>query len=281
MARVSIIILTYNSSRFIDSLLKSLKVFGKEAEIIVVDNDSTDDTIEKIKNSKELKIIETGKNLGFAAGINYGAKKANGEFLLFINPDAKFEKGKLEDMISIFENNEKVGIVGGKMIGNSGNVEMSAGKFFSFAPSILIALGLDEAFGVRFSPNKTSKVDFVSGGFMMVKSKIFKDLSGFDEKFFMYIEDMELCFRTKKAGFDTYFNPNVEIMHLGQGSSNRSFAIKNIYKGILYFHKKHYPGSYLIIKFVFWLKAITLVLVGKIINNKYLTETYTAALSSL
>jgi GT2 family glycosyltransferase len=282
MPEVSIIILTYNSSRFIVSLLESLKNFGKGAEVIVVDNNSKDETVKLAKKFKDFKVIETGKNLGFAKGINFGAKKSTGKYLLFINPDAVFKNGEMSDLISHFKENEKIGVIGGKLISNDGKPENSAGKFFNLIDTLLIVLGLDEILGVRYSPKKFMKVDFVSGGFMMVRSDLFKRLGGFDENFFMYVEDMEFCYRVKKTGFNVYFSPDVAISHAGQGSSNRGFAIINIYKGILYFFKKHKnPIEYWMIRIALLLKAFIVYSLGIITNNSYYKKTYWEAISIL
>ncbi len=283
MPSVSIIILTYNSEVYIKDLLESLREFAKDAEILIVDNDSKDNTVKNAKKfGRNVRVFETGKNLGFAKGINYGVGKSKGDFLLFINPDAVFKNGKLTDLISIFKNYEKAGVVGGKLVGKEGKNEKSAGKFFNLAETISIVLGLDGKLGVRFSPEKLSKVDFVSGGFMMVRAEVFKLLNGFDENFFMYIEDMEFCYRSKKAGFETYFTPNVVISHAGQGSSNRTFAIVNIYKGILYFYKKHKNRmEWAIVKFLLMSKAISIYLLGRLTNNGYYTITYKEALIAI
>jgi GT2 family glycosyltransferase len=279
MPEVSIIILTYNSSRFIESLLKSLKEFGKGSEILVVDNASNDDTVKIAKRFEEVRVVETGKNLGFAKGNNYGAEKAKGNFLLFINPDTLFNKGNLTDFLKHFKENEKIGIIGGKMIGYDKKPEKSAGKFFNFLATIFVVLGLDEKTGVRFSPNKFSKVDFVSGGFMMVRTDIFRKLNGFDENFFMYVEDMELCFRAKKMEFFTYFSPEIEISHSGQGSSNRSFAVVNILKGIIYFYRKHKSGlEFQLIRLLIKSKALSIYILGKLTNNSYYINTYSEVL---
>lgn len=278
MSEVSIIILTYNSARYIDPLLNSLKDYSKDFEIIVVDNDSKDETVKIAKKFGFVKVFQTGKNLGFAKGINYGAERAKAKYLLFINPDAVFEKGNLYEMIKLFEKFENVGIVGGKMISHNGESEKSAGKFFNFFQTLLIVLGLDEKLGVRFSPENVNKVDFVSGGFMMVKSSVFKEIGGFDENFFMYVEDMELCYTAKKLGYETYFTPDVVISHKGQGSSNKSFAILNIYKGIVYFFKKHKNiFQYYIVKFSLSLKAIAVYLLGVVTNNNNYKNTYKEA----
>lgn len=281
MPQVSIIILTFNSSKYIESLIESLQEF-KNTEILVVDNASRDETIKIVEKFKEVKIFKTGSNLGFSKGINFGAEKAKGEFLLFINPDSVFKNGNLDGLLQIFKEKENVGAVGGKMMSFDGNDEKSAGKFFNFFETVLLAFGLDEKFGVRFSPNHIKKVDFVSGGFMMISASLFKKLNGFDENFFMYIEDMELCFRIKKMGFDNYFTPESVVSHVGQGSSNKSFAIKNIYKGILYFYKKHKNRvEYILIKLLFSLKAISVYAIGILTNNSYYKNTYKDAFLSI
>ncbi len=292
MPKVSIIILTYNSSLYILELIESLKKLNSnftELEIIVVDNASTDDTLLKISNFPPIrragkypisnfKLIKNEKNFGFAAGINSGSKAAKGEYLLFINPDTKFEKGNISDLLSVFEKFENVGIVGGKLIDKEGKAEKSAGKIFGLAEIILISLGLDEQFGVRTSPEKTKKVGFVSGGFMMIKREVFEKLKGFDENFFMYVEDVDFCKRAKKIGFDTYFTPEVCLTHFSHGSSSKSFAIEQIYKSIFYYTKKH--GNILTFLFVWLLlklKALLLVIIGAIFNNS-LMQTYSKAL---
>ena len=132
MTPATIIILTYNSSRFIEDLLKSLRGFANGAEILLVDNASSDDTVKLAKKfGSELKIIETESNLGFAKGNNFGANKATGDYLLFLNSDTSFKNGKLSDMISVFEKYEKAGVVGGKLTGRDGTAEKSAGRFFN------------------------------------------------------------------------------------------------------------------------------------------------------
>lgn len=282
MAQISIIILTYNSSRFIEALLKSLISLKKDYEILVVDNDSSDETVKLAKKFEEVKVFETGVNLGFAKGINFGAKKASSKYLLFINPDTVFEDGNIEDMIELFKSKRSAGIVGGKLIDVDASPEKSAGRFFNLFETILLVLGLDEAFGVRFSPEKLSKVDFVSGGFMMIKKDLFEDLGGFDENYFMYVEDMDLCFRAKRIGFNTYFTPDTVVSHVSHGSSDRSFAVVNIYKGILYFYSKHKSKlEFEIVKFMLKLKARSIYLFGRLINNSYYTNTYKKALTEI
>ncbi|EKD64865.1 MAG: hypothetical protein ACD_50C00280G0003 [uncultured bacterium] len=270
--KTSIVIVTYNSERFVDKLIKSIYEFNKTSdyEIIIVDNNSADSTLKKAQRySRKFKVLENKANLGFAKGCNIGAKAAEGKYILFLNPDAQWRRGSLENLISVFDKDEQVGVVGGKILTKEGKEEKSVGKFLGTFEIFLMSLGLDELLGIRYSPNKLSEVDFVSGGFMMVKRELFEKFLGFDENFFMYVEDMDFCFRIKRNGYKVYFCPDVAIIHEGQGSSNRSFAIKNIHKGLIYFHKKHgNVFSYLFTAAMLWSKSLALVMQSRIRNNK-------------
>jgi len=289
MPTLSFVILTYNSSKYIHNLLNSLFVkFGSqlkdgEYEIIVVDNNSTDTTVEIVEKNfdKKVHLCKNTENSGFAKGINIGSKIAKGSYVLFINPDAEVIDGEVSSLLSVFNMHEKAGVVGGRILNWQGKDELSAGKFYTLINTLLLSFGLEEVLRVRFSPKKIQKVDFVSGGFMMVKKDVFEKFGGLDENLFMYIEDMEFCYRIKKKGLETYFCPGLTIRHIGQGSSDKSFAIVNIYKGLLYFHKKHmgFP-SFLCVAMLLKTKALTLVILGQLMNNKYLSSTYTKALKA-
>ena len=143
-------------------------------------------------------------------------------------------------------------------------------------------LGLERLGILRESPSREKRVDWVSGACMMVRSASFKSLGGFNEKFFMYFEDMEICYRAKLNNFSTYFYSNVDLLHKELGSGNRTFAIVSIYKGISYFYKEYKPHwEYLVLVFLLKLKAAVLFLFGVIISNKYLKGTYLTAYKSL
>ena len=281
MVKLSIVILTYNSSNYIESLLESLvkkytkEIQNKKLEIIVADNESLDDTVDiALKFEKFIKLQKNGGNFGYAKGNNLAAKKASGEFILFLNPDAKLIGGDLFDLLQIFDD-EKTGVVGGKIVSFSGQEELSCGRFYTPLNVFFLALGLEEKLGRRYSPKKQKIVDFVSGGFLIIEKKLFERLNGFDENYFMYIEDSDICYQVKKKGLKVVFSDKATIQHEGQGSSNRTFAVVNIYKGLVYFNKKNLGKvSYFFTRKILESKALFLVLVGKIMNNKYLVETY-------
>lgn len=287
---LSIIILSYNTKDLtlqciqsvIDQYEKALE--ENKIEIVVVDNASTDGSASAILNIKNkisnIKFIENKENVGFAKGCNIGAKMAKGEYLLFLNSDTQvLDKGFLS-MVDFLEKNPKIAILGGKLENNDGSIQPSAGKFYSLFNLFIMLLGLERLGFLRSSPTKVQKVDWVSGACMMIRSSVFKKLTGFDEKLFMYMEDMEICFRAKKLGFATYFYPDLKLKHKSLGSSNRTFAIINIYKGILHFHLRHKTyAEYIIVKTLLIAKAEILILVGFLTFNSGLRDRYKKAIS--
>jgi GT2 family glycosyltransferase len=287
MTILSIIILNYNTKELLHSCIESmLKVYKKEVEngtfeIIVVDNASTDGSLESIENAR-IKKISNRENYGFSKGNNIGAKQAEGKYILFLNSDTLvLDKGFL-DVVAFLENNATAGIVGGKLINVNGSAQPSTGKFYSLSYVFLNLFGLERLGMVRISPSKTVPVNWVSGASLLIRKSLFKRLGGFDEQFFMYMEDMELCFRAKKLGFKTYFFPNVSIVHKGLGSSNRTFAVLQIYKGLLHFYEKHAsPMQLTLVKLLLMVKALLAFLVGVCTLNQYLVSTYRKALALL
>ncbi|HSW98139.1 MAG TPA: glycosyltransferase family 2 protein [Candidatus Saccharimonadales bacterium] len=289
MTTLSIIILSFNTKDLITICIQSLlkqyqeEISERKFEIIIVDNASTDGSIPFLKSQKwatHIKFIENNKNYGFAKGCNIGAKHASARLLLFLNSDTQIEDKGLDGMVEFLEKNEKVGILGGKLSNPDGSAQLYAGTFYTLSIVLLMLIGA-ERFGLsRFSPSHISQVDWVSGGSMMVQKNMFDELGGFDETFFMYLEDMELCYRAFKKGYLTYYYPSVTIIHKQHGSSNRSFAIVHIYEGLLYFYKKHKSSlEYRVVRGALRMKARVLIFLGKILDNTYLTKTYEEALT--
>jgi len=285
---ISIIILTYNSEKYIEKLLNSLIQGNKKSienegiEIIVADNESSDNTVSLVKKyTKYASIVNNGGNLGFAKGNNKAVEKVHGDYIVFLNPDAEFAAGDISKMISHLDK-PGVGVVGGKILKYDGSNELSCGKFYNYLNIVLLCLGLEEKCGVRFSPKKSEYVDHVSGGFMGIRKDVFIENGGFDEHYFMYVEDQDLCFRLRKKGLKAFYSPDAQIKHMGQGSSNRGFAVVHIYKGLSYFQKKHMGKlSYHLSVNTLKLKALVLVVLGRVTRNNYLMSTYGKALRSI
>jgi len=142
-------------------------------------------------------------------------------------------------------------------------------------------VGGERAGLLRKSPDEISKVDWVSGACMMVNRELFEKIGGFDRNIFMYMEDMEICYRAKKMGYGVFFYPNVAVTHKELGSSNRTFAVVNIYSGIRYFYKKHKTlPEYYIVSGLLFIKAMGVYFLGKLTNNSYYIRTYGEALKN-
>ena len=291
---VSIITLNFQKPQLTISCIKSLKInFGKELadgkmEIIVVDNasgDSSVDLIEKeIKNGqyKNTRLIKNTTNDGFGKGNNVGARSAKGDNLLFLNNDTIVNDRKILEMSKYLKDHDSISILGGQFRNLDGSLQVSSGSFYTLGRAVLLLLGLQKFGLVDKSPEKITAVDWIKGGLFMIKKEAFWNLNGFDEKIFMYMEDMELCYRASLRGYGIFFYPDINVLHIEHGSANRSFAVVNIYKSILYFYKKHKTyAEYVLLKILLLMKAALLIFAGTIIKNDYLKKTYSQALKSI
>lgn len=285
MKRVSIIILSYNASELLKTCLTSVYRHSdpRETEVIVVDNASQDNNVEVVKkNFSKVTLIENTSNVGFAKGCNLGAKYAKGDYFLFLNSDAEFLQNPLPEMVKTFEEFPHAGIVGGLLYNPNGSLQRSFGKFYTLERVGVMLFGGDSAELKRYHSTTISETDWVSGGFMMIRKDVFEKVNGFNESYFMYIEDMDLCYRVKKLGFQVLINPRVSVKHLGQGSSNKTFAIVHIYKGLQIFYKQQKNVlEYFILKLMLFIKAIVAVGMGILTVNRSLVRTYWRAIRTL
>jgi len=204
---VSIIIVNYNGKPLLEQCLESLsKVTYPNLEIILVDNNSTDDSIEFVKNSYPLSmIIKLDKNYGFAHPNNVGAKNAKGEFLLFLNNDTKVTPDFISEMIKTLKHDPKIAICQSLLLDPSGGVDSSG----DFIDSIGIAYS---------SKNRIKKIREIlsaRGASMIIRKKIFEELKGFDEKFFVSFEDVDLGWRAWIMGYKVVVIPESIVYHLG------------------------------------------------------------------
>lgn len=289
---LSIITLNYKKADLTLSCIASLYTqFPKEladgtVEIIVVDNASQDGSVAKLHTAKKkyqhLHIVESPVNGGFGKGNNLGVRRAKGEFLLFLNNDTLVQDRGILAMAHYLQDHKEISILGGQLRNEDGTVQPSTGTFYTPFNTLLLLLGMQRFGLVDKSPKTIASVDWVKGGLFMIRKKSFDRLSGFDENIFMYGEDMELCYRARKKGLRIAFYPDVKVLHKEHGSTNRTFAIVQIYEGLLYFYRKHRSqNEYAFVKLLLQTKAYLLLFLGKVSHNKYLTQTYEEALNVL
>ena len=290
-----IIIISYNTKQItencINSIYKSfyLSLQKKEQiprfEIIVIDNASTDGSKEVLKKLEKkhnnLKVIENNKNQGFAKANNYASKMTKAKYLLFLNSDIIVIDDAIVKLFRFFIQNENLfNFLGGKLLNKDNTSQASCGKFYTL-PIIFASLFLkgDYLNLTRYSPKKTKEVDWISGACILTKKEYFDKVGKFDENIFMYMDEIDLLYRAKKKNYKIFFYPDSKFIHLGSASSKeKTYPILQVYKGFIYFYKKHYSSFELfLLKIMLKLKALIAILIGKIINNKYLVETYEQA----
>src|SRR5213083_1290651 len=209
---VSVIIVNWNAGQALDACLASLAAGGvAEAEVILVDNASSDESARAAgARHPRVRLVETGANLGFAAGANRGAAAAGGDVLVFLNPDARALPGALATLVAALAGAPRAGIAGGGLAGEGGRWQPASARFGPLAHLVLdTTLGRLGA-RLRRAPHR---VDWVYGTFMAVGRDLFLRLEGFDPRYFLYGEDLDLCYRAARLGARTLHVPAARAVH--------------------------------------------------------------------
>jgi hypothetical protein len=250
----SIIIVNYNSKVLLEKCLHSIQKnlskqnIADKTEVVIVNNERKP---LKIKSFSQLKIVkkENKANFGFGKACNIGAKKSSGKYLFFLNPDTQLLKSDFSLIKNEFANNPQIGIIGAKILKNQSLIPQpwTCGKKTSLSRIIFKKFLLKP-----WREKKKNTVDWVSGGALFIKKTDFKKIKGFDENFFMYFEDQDLCLRLKRINKHCLFFPEFKVTHHeGQSWKNPSFQKKIYYQSQEYFFKKYYPHWHLaILKFL-------------------------------
>jgi len=264
---VGVVIVNWNGGGDLALCIKSLQsgVGGHVEEIVVVDNDSSDDSLRRLGTPAGVTVIEAGRNLGFAAGANLGARQCHSSRILFLNPDTRILPGAIDVAVDFLEAHPEVGLVGPLLVNESGAWQPSAGRF-----GVLGHLLLDTRF-VRRPPNGARFVDWVHGTFLLMPRVLFERLGGFDERFFMYSEDMDLCWRARAAGFRTALVAEARVMHYGNRSGTLRFGEERdaeVVKGEMRFYarrgKRGHLGLFRVVAITkFTAKAVLYTLAGR------------------
>lgn len=264
MIELSIIIVNWNTRDLLKDCLESIYQSPPDFpfEVIVVDNGSTDGSQQLVKsNFPGVILIENEENVGYSRANNIGFSKSKGRYILFLNSDTLVHPKTLDEAVKFMEENDDAGIMGCKTLNPDGKIQYSAYSFPSLPRIFAYITGLNRLFKIsalkNFSIIRT--VDYVQGSFLVIRRDLLEKLMGFDEKFFMYNEDVDLCLRVWKSGWKVYFNPDISITHYLGGSSKKNPEIlKEYIKSSIYLYKKHRKNkAVLILKFVIILAILT------------------------
>lgn len=283
---LSIVIVSYNTREILKNCLQS--VFSSlqnsllNTEVIVVDNASTDGSWQMvIKDFPKVKLIANKKNAGFGKGNNQGVNSSTSETVLLLNSDIEVIDNAIEKLDSFFKTQTRKTIIGAKLFNPDESPQPSCGPQYSLLMIVLALFFKGDYMGItRSSPNKISKTDWVMGACMIFDKKEFLSLGGFDEGIFMYMEEIDLQYKAKQKGFEIIFYPQACFIHLGAASSSgRRTPILNVFKGLLYFYKKHKSKTEnLLLKLILVSKALAAIILFTIFNQKENQKLYIEAL---
>ena len=256
MPNLSIIIINWNTHDLLGDCLESIEQNrdGLDVEVIVVDNASTDGSQEMVQNRfPYVKLLQNRKNLGFARANNQGLSISRGRFIMLLNSDTLLQPGALFTMVSFMDMHSDVGIVGAELLNRDGTLQPSWAKYPSLLSELLGAnfRGRKQFYTKDGSP--AYEVDWVGGACLLIRRSTMEQVGNLDERFFMYSEELDWCYRTRLLGWKICYLPGASVIHLsGQSSRHASQKMKvQLYKSKLLFFCKHYGRQRTILLTVF------------------------------
>lgn len=286
---VSVVIVNYNAGPLLIHCVHA--ALEQARQIIVVDNASSDSSVEKLKDNfsqeDHLNLIATGKNSGFAAGCNVGLAASTQPYILFLNPDCILNADSLQRMVQVMESDPHIGMVGGYLINPDGS-EQGGGRRAIPTPwrALVRALGLyrlekywpqlffDFHLHHQPLPQAPIEVEAISGALMLVRREAIDDVGAWDERYFLHCEDLDWCMRFKQKNWTIVFVPDAPVTHF-QGTCSRSrpfFVAWHKHRGMLRFYRKffrnQYPGILMgLVTLGVWLRFVATVMFYTVRNG--------------
>lgn len=252
---LSIIIVSVNTGKWIQPCLESLqrqRIF-ESLEVVVVDNGSSDGSADTLRRKfPSVNLVRLDETVGFGKANNIGARQSRAPVLLFLNPDTTLCEDSLSPILARFDDHPRCGVAGGIVLDEKGKLERSTGSL----PS-LFSMGLGRLLKYlpparpilgRFSNqhwtgyDRPRQVNWVTGACLWIRRAVYDRVGGFDEGFFMYCEDVDLCHRVGQLGFQCRFFPEGPIVHYGGKSPVPRPRKKMLFESLRYFAEKHYPS---------------------------------------
>jgi hypothetical protein len=249
-------IVAYRSRRLLRDCLASLQEHkpARPMHVVVVDNDSRDGTAETAREFADVELIEAGRNLGFAAATNVAIGRGTARYFLALNPDTRLRAGVLDHLLRLMDEQPEIGICGCRLEREDGSFDHAARRAF---PTPLGALahftrigrinGAPAALAQYRAPNVArGPVDAVSGAFMLLRRRALDEVGRFDEGYWLYMEDLDLCYRFARAGWVTWYEPSVAVTHVkgGTSGSHRTLRVNGAFHyGMYRFYRQHYAES--------------------------------------
>ena len=255
MTRLAIIIVSYNSRKDLETALRSLTEPAPATahEVVVVDNASTDSTPAYVREQwPSVRLIASESNLGFAQANNLGIRSTSSDFVLLVNPDTIVSGAAVDRLVAILESRQDVAVVGPRIVDGTGRAELSFGAMISPWAELrqkILVQGNDRGASlitgiVDRMTRRTHHVDWVSGACLLIRRQDLDRAGGFDPRFFMYAEDVDLCASVRSHGRKVLFSAEPEVVHLrGRSAAAAPGLVRNAYRrSQIAFYAKHHPG---------------------------------------
>jgi len=255
---ISVIVVSWNTRELLRACLSSLQreLFGVDSEVFLIDNDSADGSAEMVQsNFPQVHLIANKTNRGFAAANNQALEQVQGEFVLLLNPDTEVHPGSLSALIDFMRSHPRAAVVAPQLLNSDGSIQRSCRQFPTFLGMLFELLGFSKMF-----PSKTlfrqykmldwqhddeRQVDQPEGACLLLRQAVIKEVGFLDEGFFMLFEEVDWCYRIKKANWEIWFTPVAKVTH-HYGQSIKQVKAKMIlssHRGLYRFWRKHYRGN--------------------------------------
>ena len=282
---LSIIIVNYRTYELTNQTINSVieTVNNIDYEVLVVDNDSNDGSLEQLmddfKKYSHINFIKNSHNDGFAVANNIAFKEAKGEYTLLLNSDVIVNKDTINQSLNYIKTHKNIGILGCKVVLPSGQLDKACRRSFpTFEVSFYRMSGLSKLFPNSpifnkynlsyLDENESYPVDCVVGAFMLINSDIMRQCGGLDESYFMYGEDIDLCYKVKELGYEVYYYGKYDIIHYKGASGKNKRLLYEFYNSMEIFYNKHYKNeNSIIINTITYLSICSLYYVKLIILN--------------
>jgi GT2 family glycosyltransferase len=254
--KLSIVVVSFNTRELLEQCLHSIREQTKtDYEIIVVDNASTDGTPDLIQQQfPDVRLIRNLQNVGFARACNQALAGNRAEYVLFLNPDTKVLAGTIQTLIGFMNSHPEAGATGPTLLNSDGSLQLAGNTFPNLKNLWIESLFLDRIFPKNpiWGFHKLSyidrsvplKVDWTMGSCLLVRREALNKIGGFDEYFFLFFEETDLCLRLRQAGYEIYVVPETKVLHAGGASRPENYnadKIVNYHKSLFYYFQKHYP----------------------------------------
>lgn len=283
---MDVVVVTYNSAQTIAGCLEAVEAGGVPAEVVVVDNASSDGTAALVaERFPNIKLIASPINEGFGRGANRGWQETSSEYVLLLNPDAEARPGAIQALLVFAQQHPRAALVGPRLLNDDGSLQHSCFRFPNLRMVLTGFFGLlplDSPANGRYRLDeyeRAHRVEHLLGACLLVRRAAANEVGLLDEGYYMYFEETDWCYRTRQAGWENWYCPDATVLHRGAHSTSREpeRMSAEFHRSQAHFYRKHYRlSAYLALKALSWLgvgfwaaRSTLAVLRGRISSERF------------